>query len=626
MAIARVPASASRQDQWWIRLLMLLAVALAPTPLLAADSLLVIGEQQEAEAMSLPSVTKEIESFSQVVEALDQERLAIVDLDARLDRLEKQSKAGVEPLPLPGARDGPKAAADTSGKPGAAQAKTDDAAKDAAKKDDKKPADDPYEVGTDLGMPTKWNYGLEGVSAHKDFRVKVGGRVQFDNEAFSKGTGPAQPPSQGGLTPQLRDATNFRRARFRVDGRMYEVYDFAAEFDFVNQLNNFSLAAPTEPGLGNYPAVTELWLQIRELPILGTLRAGNQKDPFGFEHMTSSRWLNFMERSYAQDLYEGPFNNGFIPGIRSLNSTEDQRFTWSYGLFKQNANPFGYANTGRANSVVGRLTWLPIYEDEGKKLLHLGIAGRAQQTNALDAVRLRARGDIRNGPPGPLNSIYIDSGLLTATWQNQVGLEFVGVNGPWSFQSEYFGNWLYNTKSNTGSFNATVPTWSTSMSGSPINVYAPNPNYGTAGYQPYGTNCGTYFTNSGYAEVLYFLTGESRAYDMVDARFDRVVPRNNFYALRDSSGRIITSEGALQLGMRYQYASLSDGQINGGTLNALTVGLNWFFNPNSKLQFNYDFCYRDFTSVSYAPGTTNIVSHPGSGWITGFGTRLAFDF
>ena len=596
------------------------------TPLLAADALLVLGEQESA-AMSLPTVARELESFGQVAEALDQERHAIKDLDARLERLEKQSKSAVEPLPLPGARDGPKAAADAAGKPADSKDKAaGDAAKDAGKKDEKKPADEPYEVGTDLAMPPKWNYGLEGLSGHKDFRVKVGGRVQFDNTAFSQGAGPAQPPSKGGLTPPLHDATNFRRARFRIDGRMYEVYDFAAEFDFVNQLNNFSLAAPTEAGLGNYPAVTELWLQIRDLPILGTVRAGNQKDPFGFEHMTSSRYLNFMERSYAQDLYEGPFNNGFIPGIRSINSTEDQRFTWSYGLFKQNANPFGYANTGRANSVVGRLTWLPIYEDEGKKLLHLGIAGRAQQTNANDQVRLRARGDIRNGPPGPLNSIYIDSGLLTATWQNQVGLEFVGNNGPWSFQSEYFGNWLYNTKSNTGAFNATVPTWSTSMSGSPLNVYAPNPNYGTAGSQPYGTNCGTYFTNSGYAEVLYFLTGESRAYDLVDARFDRVVPRNNFYVLRDSSGRIISSEGALQLGMRYQYASLSDGQINGGTLNALTVGLNWFFNPNSKLQFNYDFCYRDFTSVSFAPGTQNIVSHPGSGWITGFGTRLAFDF
>lgn len=71
------------------------------------------------------------------------------------------------------------------------------------------------------------------------------------------------------------------------------------------------------------------------------------------------------------------------------------------------------------------------------------------------------------------------------------------------------------------------------------------------------------------------------------------------------------------MGARYQYANLSNHLINGGTLNALTVGLNWFFNPNAKLQFNYDFCYRDFT---------NNLNKNGSGWITGFGTRVAYDF
>ena len=104
------------------------------------------------------------------------------------------------------------------------------------------------------------------------------------------------------------------------------------------------------------------------------------------------------------------------------------------------------------------------------------------------------------------------------------------------------------------------------------------------------------------------------------------MPRNNFYVMRDRNGRIIGSEGGWQVGARYQYASLNDGQINGGMLNALTLGVNWFFNPNAKLQFNYDFCYRDFNNVVYKPGTKTLASHDGSGWITGFGTRLAFDF
>lgn len=560
--------------------------------LVAAEPYLVIAETDDAPALTLPTVTAGFDSFDDVSEAFQDDRKKVAALEKRLAELEKKAAEQVESIPAPD----PKPAGKNAGK---------DTAAKAAKTDEKKP-EEPYEVGSDLGMTTTWNYGLQAESAHKDFRVKVGGRVQMDEVAFTEGPGPSQPQDQGGLAPLLRNALDFRRARLRVDGRMYELYDFVGEYDFSNQLNTNASTFPTEASLGNYAAITENWIQIREVPGVGIIRGGNQKDPFGFEHLTSSRWLNFMERSYAQDLYEGPFNNGFVPGVRLLNTTDDKRATWSAGAFKNTVNPFGFIDNSSGNAAVGRLTWLPYYEDEGKKLLHLGIAGRAMQTNN-GQVRYRTRGNLRDGPPGPLNAIYLDSGSLKGDWINQVGLELVGNNGPWSFQSEYFGNWLYNTTSATGAFEKFLPVGSTTL----------NPNYGTAGLQPKGAPCGTYFTNSGYAEVLYFVTGESRAYDQLEARFDRPIPRNNFYVVRDPTGRLRASEGAVQVGLRYQYVCLSDHEINGGTLNALTAGVNWMFNPNARLYFNYDFAYRDFT---------NNLNNNASGWITGCGTRLAFDF
>ena len=566
----------------WVRGLGTAALALlAPLVtgvglLAAAEPYLVIAETDDAPALTLPSVTAGFDSFDDVSAAFQDDRKKVAALEKRLAELEKQAAERVESIPVPA----PKPAGKDAG------------AKDATK-DEKKP-EEPYEVGSDLRMTTKWNYGLQVESAHKDFRVNVGGRIQMDQVAFTEGPGPAQPQDQGGLAPLLRNALDFRRARLRIDGRMYELYDFVGEYDFSNQLNTNASTFPTEASLGNYAAITENWIQIREVPGVGIIRGGNQKDPFGFEHLTSSRWLNFMERSYAQDLYEGPFNNGFVPGVRLLNTTDDKRATWSVGAFKNTVNPFGFIDNSSGNAAVGRLTWLPYYEDEGKKLLHLGVAGRAMQTNN-GQVRYRTRGNLRDGPPGPLNAIYLDSGSLQGDWINQVGLELVGNNGPWSFQSEYFGNWLYNTTSATGAFEKFLPVGSTTL----------NPNYGT------------YFTNSGYAEVLYFVTGESRSYDRLEARFDRPIPRNNFYIVRDSTGRLRASEGAVQVAMRYQYVCLSDHEINGGTLNALTFGVNWMFNPNSRLYFNYDFAYRDFT---------NNLNNNASGWITGFGTRLAFDF
>ena len=57
-------------------------------------------------------------------------------------------------------------------------------------------------------------------------------------------------------------------------------------------------------------------------------------------------------------------------------------------------------------------------------------------------MRFRSRGALWNGPPGPINAIYADSGVLSGRWQNMVGGEFVATSGPWSVQAEYMGSWL----------------------------------------------------------------------------------------------------------------------------------------------------------------------------------------
>ena len=598
--------------------LCLVALA-APAAVRAADPFLVIAEQVIAEQadgqppLDLPSIAPRLQSFEQVADALSSEQRRIAELETRLQQLEKKTATAVEPLPPPEAAKAPDA-----GKDG----------KKEEKKGEKKP-EDPYEVGSDLGLKSRWDKDGGGMlteeSANKDFRVKIGGRTQVDASAFSAAPGPNQPPNEGGLDPGLADTVNFRRARFRIEGRMYEVYDWAAEYDFVNQINVNNETYPTERDAGPLTAITDLWLQVRELPILGTVRIGNQKDPYGYEHLTSSRWLNFMERSYAQDAFEGPFNNGFVPGIQVMNSNEEGDIGWQVGEFKTTTNPFGFSNSSGGSMTVGRLVYLPVFEDEGRKLVHLAISGRTMEPrrqytsfdrktglpigDEITAVRFRSRGDIRNGPPGPLNSIYADSGLLQGNWQNMIGLEFVGNSGPWSFQSEYFGSWLYNART-------------TSFGGLNTNGFQPPP----------GTSVGTVYYQAGYAEVLYFLTGESRTYSKIEYRVDRPIPHNNFYALRDRSARRNqwnVSEGAWQVGARYNYLCLNDSGVNGGVLNGVTLGLNWLLNPNARVYFNYDLTHREFVSTPWTK-TDGVVtpgpSYNGSGFINGFGTRLAFDF
>ena len=533
------------------------------------------------DSLDLPSVASDLGSFDDVETALESERNRIRELEARIRKLEAADVVAAEKLPSP-------SEASASGK-----------------SSEVKSAAEPYAVGSDTGMKASWDKGLTLESANQDFKVKVGGRTQIDTTAFTAGPGPSQKPQTGGLDPSLSAATNFRRGRFRIEGRMYEVYDFAAEYDYINQINVNNETFPTEKDAGPLTAVTDLWCQIREIPILGTVRVGNQKDPYGYEHLTSSRWLNFMERSYSQDAFEGPFNNGFVPGIQVLNSTEDKMFGWQVGEFKNTSNPFGFSNYDGGSMTVGRMVWLPLYEDEGRQLLHFGLSGRTMGLRN-NQVRFRSRGSIRNGPPGPLNSIYADSGLLEGSWQNMIGLELVGNSGPWSLQSEYYGSWLYNGKT-------------TNLGPLVTNGIQPAP----------GTNVGTVYYQGGYCEVLYFLTGESRTYSLIEYRFDRPIPRNTFYAVRGPNREWNLSSGAWQVGARYNYLCLSDGEVNGGVLNGMTLGLNWLLNPNARVYFNYDFTYRQFVSTPYKNSTSGVVSSPsynGSGCINGFGVRFAFDF
>jgi phosphate-selective porin OprO/OprP len=456
-----------------------------------------------------------------------------------------------------------------------------------------------------------WNDGLRLASPAGDVAFAIGGRVQVDASSFTAGPGPNQPPIAGGLNPPLSGAANFRRARLRAAGRLYEVYDWASEVDFANQMTDFNMAFPTLAGPGVLPAMKDMWLQVRDLPLLGTLRVGNQKDPYGLEHVGDSRWLTFMERSFNQDAFEGPFNDGYLPGLQLFNHARGGRLAWYLGEFKNTANPFGFANSSGGSQTVGRLVVLPLYEPAAGRVVHLGVSGRtmglAEVPSEIDpvtgnpigpmirAVRFRSRGDIRNGPPGPLNSISADSGLLTGDWQNMLGLELAAASGPLSLQAEYFGSWLYGAET-TGI--------------DPIN----------AGLQPPpGTPLGTVFFQGGYLEAAWFLTGEWRQYDLALSRFGRPLPRDNFYRRLDPhrGGRIDTGSGAWQLAVRYNYLCLDDGEVHGGVLNGMTIGLNWLLNPQARIYLNYDFTYRDFVNAAGADG---------SGGINGFGTRLAFDF
>ena len=163
--------------------------------------------------------------------------------------------------------------------------------------------------------------------------------------------------------------------------------------------------------------------------------------------------------------------------------------------------------------------------------------------------------------------------------QQDLNIESVNVFGPWTIDAEYLVHWSHN---------ASLPG---------------KPTVGTLAY------------SGGYVEVLYFLTGEHRAYIRESGLYDRVVPNKNAYWVEGKTGSPNEcGYGAWQAGVRYNYLNLNDKGINGGVLNDITIGMNWFINPNMKFQFNYSVTDR------HSPGGQS------DGFIRGFGMRYAMDY
>jgi phosphate-selective porin OprO/OprP len=410
-----------------------------------------------------------------------------------------------------------------------------------------------------------WQSGLILESADGDFRVHVGDQLQVDVGWWSASQALQFGP---GGTGELPDGAQLRRAAIRVEGTMYRNVEWVLNVNFTGSFDNDSGPSVNPVGTINFD---ETYIGLRDIPCLDTLRAGYLKEPFGFNHLVSSRWLNFMERQPG-----GDFSNLISPGIEVLNVAPNERGTWAIGLFHPTNNNFGFGSGDGQLAVTGRLTWLPIYECDGRELLHLGAAATVRDVPD-DQINLRGRPDVRTAPSTSQPSLA-ETGTIDVRGEQAFDLELVAVHGSWTLQSEYYATFLHDAV-----FPAEAP--------------------------PAGIPRGTLFYQGCYVEVLYFLTGEHQPYDRQSGVFTRVVPLSNF-----GYGENHWGCGAWQAGVRYTYLDLQNHGVDGATLNDVTLGLNWILNPNTRVQWNLGIDHRSPTP-------------PGSeGWSYVFGMRFGIDF
>ncbi|MEO5861270.1 MAG: porin [Burkholderiales bacterium] len=372
-------------------------------------------------------------------------------------------------------------------------------------------------------MVGNFSDGIRWESADKKNSIGVNGRLQLDYRNFS------------GDDRLQANTFDVRRAYLGVNGKFWDYYSFDVTADF---------AQTTSPQLDVAWLNVAWWKPVQ-------FRFGQFKMPMSLEELTSSRFIDFQERSLM---------NSFIPAKERGIMVHGEPTT---GMFYGLALSTGQGKNNNeadvrvdSNDIIGRVG-VNIAEMVGQKnaVYHVAAAystGEVPSNLAL-AGRTEGRGITffnasSSGTPA-VNSFTGND--LERTRQL---LEASVAIGPVKFQSEFLRS-KYEGNSSAGvSFDREIDVW--------------------------------------YAQALWLITGEKYADAYRSGAYGRIRPKNNF---SPKGG----GWGAWELGLRYTNFDASDfratnpagtGVLNSASLTnearAYTVGLKWLPTPNTRFLLN----------------------------------------
>jgi phosphate-selective porin OprO/OprP len=431
--------------------------------------------------------------------------------------------------------------------------------------------------GTSDSPGTRFNFreGLVGETTDGDFRYHVGGRFDWDSGWYRV---PANIQQSLGSNPLL-DGTDLRRFRLETDGTIWEQVDYKLEVD-LSRASDFT-GFKSEPQTNIF--ITHAWVAIHDLPLVDTVRAGHQKEYLTFSNATSALFQPFMERPYIFDAFENPFS--YDNGISTNRTYFGQSMTSWVGVFWNGTRSQAFNNGGHY-AFSGRLTWMPIYSEDKQRWLCFGVSGSARAFGPNDPDFIIVRPLVRTG-----QSFNVPNLLQTGQVLSHDGLGIAGAGahsawGPLTFGGEFLSWSIDNAY--TGSF--------------------PAPN----GMLPGGArSVGDLFFSGFYVEALCFLTrGDHRDVNRAIPGYDRVRPVRNFSWHR---GGPASGLGAWEVGVRYDFVDLNSGPFQAGKMDSITVGLNWYLNPNLRVMLNYVYTNRQTGSSA------------SSGQFDAFGIRVHLD-
>jgi phosphate-selective porin OprO/OprP len=474
---------------------------------------------------------------------------------------------------------------------------------------------------------------LELAAAKTQFPlIRITGFSQLDHVEF------AQSANSRNTVGDIQNGTGFRRTRLAAAGNLTEQTKYWLEMDFA--------------GVGR-PSFMDVWGEQSDLPFIGNLRIGQFRQPITLDGAVNVRHLEFMEYSSAFFAFD-PFRR---VGIGAWFLSDDERTFVNYSVygtgstFYNGTNPsngvtiyntlggdnrFGtiVSDNGAVSGAI-RATHL-LYWDEmsgGRYFWHVGGGYNFSETGGNNgtlggfakAYQARSGPEIFVGDPlsGGTNlggvANVLDTGRFLASGFSIYHAEMCGNYGSAHFQTEYI---------------ATV-----------VNQ--------TGGPQV--------LLDGAYFQCGFYLTGESCGYNKNMGAIDyNVTPISNFFGLGRHDN--FCGWGAWEVASRVSWLDLSGGGnirassqttlppglptppnfgsnpflnkpsvggINQGQLVNLTLALNWWWNPFTRLQLNYIYSMADTNNggnntVTPAGAAPHVVY--GFNSLSAIGGRFQFEF
>lgn len=241
-------------------------------------------------------------------------------------------------------------------------------------------------------------------SADKNFKMKFGGRIQFDMAWLS------QDDSLSAAFGNHVSGVEFRRVRLFNEGQIYHNVHYKLQLDFASGGATFK----------------DVFIELKYIPVVGNLRMGQFKEPFRLEVLTSSNYLTFMER---------PSIIAFMPernfGAMIHNEMLGKRIGWQLGVFRNADEAGNDQDAGEDYNFTGRASWLLLNDAEHHRTMQIGVAysSRSPKNGQYNAT---------SRPAAHLAPKYVSTGTISdVSAMNLVNAEAVVIAGPLYVQSEY---------------------------------------------------------------------------------------------------------------------------------------------------------------------------------------------